>query len=93
MSKRNIWRQGDENVCSLGFRWDVYEPDPHFDSVVYELQQKLIISSQEGEQPVAKYLAELVNRCLHCDDDSPAHVSGMDLIRRIDKAAITNERA
>lgn len=93
MSKRKIWREGDENVCSLGFRWDVDEPDPHFDSVVYELQQKLIIASQEGEQPVAKYLAGLVNRCLHCDDDNAAHVNGIDLIRRIDQAALTNEPA
>lgn len=88
MSKRKIWREGDENVCSLGFRWDVDKPDPHFDSAVYELQQKLIIASQEGERPVVDYLAELVSRCMLSDDGDPAHVYGPDLVKRIDEAAI-----
>lgn len=93
MSKRKIWREGDENVCSLGFRWDVDEPDPHFDSAVYELQQKLIIASQEGERPVVDYLAELVKRCLLTESDDAAHVNGIDFIRRVDLAATTKEPA
>ncbi len=88
MSKRKIWREGDENVCSLGFRWGVDEPDPHFDSVVYELQQKLIIASQEGEKPVVDYLAELVKRCLLSGDDDPAHVNGIEFIRQVDAASL-----
>jgi len=23
------WREGDENVCSCGYRWDVKDDDPH----------------------------------------------------------------
>lgn len=88
MSKRKIWREGDENVCSLGFRWGVDEPDPHFDNVVYELQQKLIIASQEGEKPVVEYLAALVMKCLLSEEDDPLHVYGPDLIKRIDSAAL-----
>lgn len=84
MSKRKIWREGDENVCSLGYRWDLDEPDPHFDNAVYQLQQKLIIAAQEGDKPVVDYLGELVKRCLLSDDGDAAHVYGPDFVRIID---------
>lgn len=88
MSKRKIWREGDENVCSLGYRWDVNEPDPHFDSVVYQLQQKLIIASQEGDRPVVEYLGELVKRCLLSESSDAAHVYGPDFVKIIDATAL-----
>lgn len=28
-SKHRTYREGDENVCSCGLRWDVGEEDPH----------------------------------------------------------------
>lgn len=28
MSKRKIWREGDEYVCSIGYRWNINEPEP-----------------------------------------------------------------
>jgi hypothetical protein len=28
-SKHRLTREGDENVCSCGLRWDIDEPDPH----------------------------------------------------------------
>jgi len=91
MSKRKIWREGDENVCTLGFRWGVDEPDPHFDSVVYELQRKLISASQEGEKPIVDYLAALVGRCLLSEDNDAAHVNGIEFIQRVDKEALKHD--
>lgn len=29
MSTCKQWREGDENVCTCGFRWDINEDDPH----------------------------------------------------------------
>ncbi len=29
MSTCKQWREGDENVCTCGYRWDVKDEDPH----------------------------------------------------------------
>ncbi len=78
------WREGDENVCSCGYRWDVKDDDPHFENAIYELKQQLIKASKVSDEPVDKCLAGLVKKCLLSDDSDPAHVYGPDFIKRVD---------
>ena len=42
MSKRKIWQEGDENVCSMGYRWALDEDDPLYDNELYALKQKVL---------------------------------------------------
>lgn len=90
MSKRKIWREGDEKVCSLGYRWGLDEDDPHFDNAVYELKQTLIKTAEETGEPVDKCLATLITKCLLSEYDDTGHVYGPDLVKRIDCSVLGN---
>ena len=54
MSTCKQWREGDENVCTCGYRWDVKEEDPHnFASESKALSE--IEEEHQGDRDVAKY--------------------------------------
>lgn len=48
------WREGDELVCTCGYRWDNKEEDPHqFDNESTELEK--LEEEHQNDADIAKY--------------------------------------
>jgi len=63
MSTCKQWREGDENVCTCGFRWDINEDDPHRYAEEAKAQA-LVEEEHQGDRDVARYEKgrETINR-------------------------------
>ena len=85
-------REGDENVCACGLRWDVGEEDPHFDNAVYELRVQLLKAAAFSKRSVNDCLVELVTDCLTCETDESHHVYGPDFIKKFDAGCLAKVR-